>query len=232
MVHHGFRSKKARRARKQKYLSRQTTSHSSLLVARQGDVSRKLNQVKIATMNYRTLSSDVRVKELPQLASDMSIDVLAVQEHKRTSLDVHKSLLLTGWQFLLKETPSPGVWHRISSITSCVKTRLLFSFPCHRILKIVLDVRVRRDHIFCVYAPTAVDNHKAECRTFNDELSSLINDIPLRDHILICGDLNAPLAADGCWVKNMCSKPNSNSKALQAFINLHDLIAANGIMRQ
>ena len=113
-----------------------------------------------------------------------------------------------------------------------VKILLLFSLPSHRILKIVLDVRVRRDHIFCVYAPTAVDNHKAECRTFNDELSSLINDIPLRDHILICGDLNAPLAADGCRVKNMCGKPNSNSKALQAFINLHDLIAENGIMRQ
>ena len=44
MMHHGFRSKVARRARKQRYRLRQTTSHSSLLVARQGDVSRKLNQ--------------------------------------------------------------------------------------------------------------------------------------------------------------------------------------------
>ena len=44
MVHHGFRSNQARRAIKQKYRLRQTTSHSSLLVARQGDVSRKLNQ--------------------------------------------------------------------------------------------------------------------------------------------------------------------------------------------
>ena len=34
----------ARRAIKQKYRLRQTASHSSLLVARQGDVSRKLNQ--------------------------------------------------------------------------------------------------------------------------------------------------------------------------------------------
>ena len=34
----------ARRARKQRYLLRQATSHSSLLVARHGDVSRKLNQ--------------------------------------------------------------------------------------------------------------------------------------------------------------------------------------------
>ena len=45
MAHHGFRSQEARHARKQKYLLHQTTSHSSLLVARQGDVSRKLNQV-------------------------------------------------------------------------------------------------------------------------------------------------------------------------------------------
>ena len=151
----------------------------------------------------------------------MSIDVLAVQDHKRTSLDVHESLLLPGWQFLLKETPSPGVCG-IGCFPSprAVKTRLLFSFPCHRIGKIVLDVRYRRYHLFCVYAPTAVDNHKAECRTFYDELSSLINDIPLRDHILICGDCNAPLTVDGCQLKNVCGKPHSNSEAQQALINL------------
>ena len=44
MMHHGFRSKEARRARKQQYRLLKTTSHSSLLVTRQGDVSRKLNQ--------------------------------------------------------------------------------------------------------------------------------------------------------------------------------------------
>ena len=44
MIHHGFRSKEVRRAIKQKYRLRQTTSHSSLLVARQDDVSRILNQ--------------------------------------------------------------------------------------------------------------------------------------------------------------------------------------------
>ena len=44
MMHHGFRSNEVRCARKQKYRLRQTTSHSSLLVAHQGDVSRKLNQ--------------------------------------------------------------------------------------------------------------------------------------------------------------------------------------------
>ena len=163
----------------------------------------------------------------------MSIDVLAVQDYKRTSLDVHRSLMLPGWQFLLNETPSPGVGDFGFLLSPrAVKTRLLFSFPCHRIGKIVLDVRDRRFHIFCVYAPTVVDNHKAECRTFYYELSSFVNDIPLRDHILIWGDLIALLTVDGFRVKNVCGKSNSNSKALQAFTNLHDLIAANGIMRQ
>ena len=44
MWHHGFRSKEARRARKLRYRVHLTTSHSTLLVDRQCDVSRKLNQ--------------------------------------------------------------------------------------------------------------------------------------------------------------------------------------------
>ena len=82
--------------------------------------------------------------------------------------------------------------------TRAEKTRLFFSIPFHRIGKIVLDVSDCRFHVLCVYSPTAVDHHRAECRTFYDEHSTLVNDIPLRDHILICGDLNVPLTADGC----------------------------------
>ena len=33
-------------------------------------------------------------------------------------------------------------------------------------------------------------------------------------------------------MKYVCGEPNSNSEAIQSCINLHDLIAANGIMRQ
>ena len=84
--------------------------------------------------------------------------------------------------------------------------------------------------VFCVYSPTPVDHHRAECHTFYDELSSLVNDIHLRDHILICGDLNAPLTTYGCSVKHLCGELNRNIEALQAFINIRDLVAANGIM--
>ena len=107
-----------------------------------------------------------------------------------------------------------------------------FSFPSHRIEKIALDVSDRSFNVFCVYAPTTVDNHEVECRTFYDELSSLVNDIPLRDHILICGYLNAPFTADGCRVKNVFGELSSKSEAMQTFINHYDVIAANGIIRQ
>ena len=108
----------------------------------------------------------------------MSIDVLAVQEHKRTSLDVHTSLLLPGLQFFISETPSPragGIGFLLSP--RAVKAMLLLSSPIQGIGKIALDVSDRRFHVFCVYAPTAVDHRRAEYRTFYDELSSLVNDL-------------------------------------------------------
>ena len=45
MMHHAFRSKEAKRAGNKKYRLRQATSNSSLLIARQGDVSGKLDQL-------------------------------------------------------------------------------------------------------------------------------------------------------------------------------------------
>ena len=84
-------------------------------------------------MNCRTLSSDVRVEELRQLASNRSIDVLAIQEHRHASRDVHRSPLLSGRQFLRNKTPSPGVGgigYHLSP--RAIKALLFFSFPSHR----------------------------------------------------------------------------------------------------
>ena len=156
------------------------------MVVRQGDASSKVNQARIAKMNCHTLNSDVRVKELQHLASNRSIGILAVQEHRCISRDMHKSLLLPGWQFLQIKTPSTGVGRTGFLQSPCAKKALLFFFfPSHRIGKIALDVRDRRFHVFCVYAPTAVDHHRAECRTFHGKFSPLVDDISLRDHIMI-----------------------------------------------
>ena len=59
-MHHGFRSNDVWRARKQKYRLCQTTSHSSLLVARQGDASRKLNRafLLVDTFNFNFVDEE------------------------------------------------------------------------------------------------------------------------------------------------------------------------------
>ena len=67
MMHHGFRSKEARRARKQKYRLLQTTSHSSLLVSRQGDVSRKLNQVFLMVDSFNFYFVDEECSDILDL---------------------------------------------------------------------------------------------------------------------------------------------------------------------
>ena len=105
-------------------------------------------------------------------------------------------------------------------------------FPSHRIGKIVLDVSDRRFHVVCFYAPTAAVHHSAECRIFNDDLFSVVIDIPLRDHILICDDRIAPLTADGCRGGNAHGEPSSILEALQAFMSIHDLIPVCGTMFQ
>ena len=64
MVHHGFRSKEARRARKQKYRLRQTKSLSSLLVARQGDVFRKLNQAFLLVHSFNFNSDEDELADI------------------------------------------------------------------------------------------------------------------------------------------------------------------------
>ena len=64
MMYHGLGCKAVRRARKQKHPLRQTTSHSSLLLARQGDVSRKLNQ---AFLLVESFNFNFVVKELSDI---------------------------------------------------------------------------------------------------------------------------------------------------------------------
>ena len=74
-VHHGFRSKEARPTREKKYRLRQTASHSSQLFARQGDVSRKLNQAFLLVdwFNFNLVDEE-RSDTYRQLAmSDISL---------------------------------------------------------------------------------------------------------------------------------------------------------------
>ena len=78
MMHHGFRSKEARRARKQGYRLRQTTSLSSLLVARQGDVSRKLNQAFLLVDSFNFNFVDEERSDIYKFTTDNAMSTFCV----------------------------------------------------------------------------------------------------------------------------------------------------------
>ena len=98
--------------------------------------------------------------------------------------------------------------------------------------KLVFDISRRPIHILSIYGPTAIDAHTNETMSFYDRFSSIVDEIPIRDHLFLCGDLNATLPVDKVRVRNRCCEANRNTKMLQSFIERHDLLAANAYTRQ
>ena len=217
------------------YRSRQ--SITSLSVASRSVVNRKKQRlVKVGTFNVRTLRTDFRAFELQKLAADLKIDVLVIQEHRRSKSDVDfQRSLPRGWQILLGAPSAPGVGFIGFLLSSqCSPWLIDYKFVTDRIAVASFDIGNRRLHIICVYAPTAsvTLSDTKESVDFYDCVSTLISNIPSRDLQIVCGDFDAPLQRDGHRVKNSCGIPTVNSDHLTQFIEANDLIPMNGYLRQ
>ena len=114
----------------------------------------------------------------------------------------------------------------------CSYKLISLEFFSTRIGKLVFDISSRRIHILSIYALTAIGAHMNETMSFYGRLSSIVDAIPTRDHLFLCGDFNATLPVDKVHVKNRCGEANRNTKMLQSFIERHDLLAANAHTRQ
>ena len=157
MVHHGVRSREATYVRRRKYRSRQTIT-SSLSVASRSVVNRKKQRLlKVGTFNVRTLRTDFRAFELQRLAAELKIDVLVIQEHRRSKSDVDfQRNLPKGWQIFLGAPSAPGVGGIGFFLSSwCSPWLLDYKFVTERVSVASFDIDYRRLHIICVYAPTA-----------------------------------------------------------------------------
>ena len=169
-----------------------------------------------------------------ELVRNKCIDVLAILEHRRTKTALVTDINIpTGYRLFMNDTHSPGVGGIGFVIYPRCSYRHIFSeFFSTRIGKLVFDVIRRRIHILSIYAPTAIDARTNETMSLYDRLSSIVDAIPSRDHLFLCGDFNATLPVDKVRVKNRCGEANRNTKMLQSFIECHDLLAANAFTRQ
>ena len=186
------------------------------------------------TFNCRTLKPHYPVLELIELVLIKCIDVLAIQEHRRPKTVLVTDINIpTGYRLFMNGTHSPGVGGIGFGISPQCSYKLISSeFFTTRIVKLVFDISRRQIHILSIFALTAIDAHTNETMSFYDRLSSIVDAIPTRDHLFICGDFNATLPVDKVRVKNRCGEANLNTKMLQSFIECHDLLAANACTRQ
>ena len=153
-----------------------------------------LQSVKIVTFNCRTLKSHYRVLELIELVRKKCIDVLAIQEHRRTKTALVTDINIpTGYRLFMNDTHSPGIGGIGFVISPRCSYKLISSelFPT-RIGKLVFDISRRRIHILSIYArPQSMHIRMKQCLYMT--LSSIVDAIPTRDHLFICGDFNATL---------------------------------------
>ena len=186
----------------------------------------------MATFNARTLTASWRLLELVKAATDLSISIIAIQEHRRTC-DLHIDID-DGWVFRATSASSRGVGG-IGFLLSPDAQRALRSleFPSDRIGRASFALADRRLHLFCVYAPIAPTTATDVNQTthFYDQLGHKLDQQPSRDFHLILGDFNAPLPVDGRRVKNRCVLPNDNTPHLANFMATRDLLTANGRLR-
>ena len=200
-----MRSREATHVRRHKYRSRQTIT-SSLSVTSRSVVNRKKQRlVKVGTFNVRTLRTDFRALELKKLAADLKVNILVIQEHRRSTSDVDfQCNLPKGWQILIGAPSSPGVGGIGFLLSSqCSSWLLDYKFVTDRVAVASFDIVYQRLHIICIYTPTAsvTLSDATESVDFYDCVSTLISNIPSRDLQIVCGDINAPLQRDGHGVK-------------------------------
>ena len=55
--------------------------------------------------------------------------------------------------------------------------------------------------------------------SFYDRLSSIVDAIPARGHLFLCGDFNATSPVDKVRVNYRCGEANRNTKMLQSFLS-------------
>ena len=185
---------------------------------------------RIATFNCRTLKAPWRRGLLAQLAADLQIDILMLQEHSIVSdPGLQNEDLGGGWTFRYTTADRQGR----GGVGVLISPRLNRSLCCvsltPRLLRIDLRLRRRNVRLFCAYAPTAV--HPEEAYDFFDLLSGHVDATARRNPIVILGDLNAVMPkSDNAPFAT--SQLNANSDHLLSLVDQHDLFSANTVFRK
>ena len=177
--------------------------------------------------------------QLLLFAKKYDFHLLAIQE---TKADSSHSFCKSGWEILHSSTPE-GKHHGVGFMVSPFLRPFITDFLAHtpRICEVTLQIIPHPVTVFCVYAPSQVENSEEDLTRkldFWDTLDTLISSHSNADHLIIIGDFNARLAQEmdrdapglgpNVWGKRQALQDadRDNAVYLQEFLNTYSLIHA------
>ena len=213
---------------------RSTKSHSKL----------SYSEIKIATINVRTLGDDMKLTSVIQAAEKCKIDVLAMQETRRTGCDwtEFQDESIRGWKM---------VW------TGCKRKKLhgvatllaphvqLESYTEHlpaRILSTIIQCKGLKLAVLNVYSPTEDSKQAAKTAFYSalDKAKKKLDEHP-RHKMIVLGDFNSTISSSskdsGAWDDvlghNNADKidTNDNGDKMLAWCLKHQMKILNSMFR-
>ena len=168
---------------------------------------RDLHNIRIATINVRTLQEDIKLAMVVKAAIDLKIDILAMQETRRTSTGyfVLEDDSLKGWKWIwsgLKRKKEYGV-----GILMAPHVKLM-SYKEHlpaRIISATLCVKNMRLSVINVYAPTDATVSESTKISFYSALNKAKEELDNNPSFkcITLGDFNASISSkskdSGSW---------------------------------
>ena len=183
-----------------------------------------------SSFNARTLSPTGRFEELVSNSSMHHLDVIAVQEHRfyhpKETLKYHKS---GKFQFITSSGCKNSVNATIGGVGFLLSARassnlLNIESISDRIMLLELEGNPKTT-VLCIYCPTNSSSEN-DVNSFYETLSSTIEQIPLHNFLVICGDFNAKLGPDKVkFTYNHAT--NRNGHLLKDFMDEFNLFSSN-----
>ena len=191
--------------------------------------------IRISTLNTRTLKSSWRLEEAGALMNDLNLDALAVQEHRHHFDEPSREKEL-GAGIIMTQAPADA--HGVGGVALILSRRLSADAKVtvvnSRIMTASINLRRRRLHLVCAYAPTAPKTfaNPLETISFYNQLQSLVDSFPLRDVTVLLGDMNATLAERTQRVLFPVGHANGNSEHFTNFLDRCDMTPLNANFKQ
>ena len=200
----------------------------------------------MATFNVNTLRGPARINELVKYASNLQLDAVSVQEHRRIldppAVSPQTLQLAAGWRFVFSSADRSGQ----GGVGVLLAARLFSALQSvHEVSPRILALTFHgasadRRHwpplvlVACYAPPGVAATPTPAAESFFADLSGYLSTLSPFAFVVLLGDLNArlPRGPGAPWAFQSTYDVNGNTTAMQELLSSHHLFSANSAFQK